>query len=336
MFEELREAPQVVARALQHDHQVYAEVVRALDARAASAWLTIARGSSDHASAYLAYLVMARLGRIVTTLPLSLLTLYHAPIRGRDVAAFAFSQSGASPDLVLPTRQLRQGGACTVAFVNEMQSDLARAAEWAIDLRAGAERSVAATKSFIAQLLAGARLVQLLLDDAGFSEALQRLPDDLDVALRQDWSPALDVLREAQGLYVIGRGIGLPIAQEAALKFKETCGLHAEAFSGAEVQHGPMALARPEHPLLIFAPAGPAQQDLLALAANMRARGVVVLLAAPVGTVGANLSLAPASHEDLSPMLTIQSFYAFVERLSRERGFDPDAPPHLSKVTRTH
>lgn len=335
MCSELREAPQVVARALLQDEALYADLVRELNGRASTSWLTLARGSSDHASAYLAYLLMARLGRIVTSLPLSLLTLYEAPIRAIDVTAIAMSQSGASPDLVLPMRQLGVGGACTVAFVNDITSELARAARWAVDLRAGPELSVAATKSFIAQLLAGARIVQGLRAEAGFHAAVQRLPEGLDEALRMDWSMAIDTLRDAQGLYVIGRGIGLPIAQEAALKLKETCGLHAEAYSGAEVHHGPMALAASTHPFLVFALPGPALQDLLALAANLRARGVPVLLAAPPGVAGADLPLASAHHEDLSPLLAIQSFYGFVEALSRARGLDPDVPPHLSKVTRT-
>jgi glucosamine--fructose-6-phosphate aminotransferase (isomerizing) len=148
----------------------------------------------------------------------------------------------------------------------------------------------------------------------------------------QDWSPAVAALRSATQLYVIGRGTGLPVAMEAALKFKEVCGIHAEAYSGAEVQHGPMALVGPGFPTLVLAPPGPAQAGLLALAAQMRERGAMVLLAAP----GAELPLAASAHADLDPIAAMPSIYRMVEALARARGLDPDRPRHLAKVTKTH
>jgi glucosamine--fructose-6-phosphate aminotransferase (isomerizing) len=122
---------------------------------------------------------------------------------------------------------------------------------------------------------------------------------------------------------------------EAALKFKETCGIKAEAFSGAEIQHGPMALIDEGYPLLLFAPRGPAQAGLLELAAAMRARGARVLLAGPPGTPDAVLPLVESSVPELDAVCAIQSFYPMVEALARARGNDPDSPPHLRKVTRT-
>jgi glucosamine--fructose-6-phosphate aminotransferase (isomerizing) len=123
---------------------------------------------------------------------------------------------------------------------------------------------------------------------------------------------------------------------EAALKLKEVCGIQAEAFSGAELRHGPMALVEAGYPLLVLAPRGPAQPGLLALAEEMRQRGANVLLAAPAGTPGAQLPLQPTGHEDLDPIAVVQSFYPMVEALARARGSDPDHPRFLSKVTRTH
>jgi glutamine---fructose-6-phosphate transaminase (isomerizing) len=157
----------------------------------------------------------------------------------------------------------------------------------------------------------------------------------MERACNTDWSPALEVLAEADRLFVIGRGLGLPVAMEAALKFKETCGIQAEAFSGAEVQHGPMRLIEEGYPLLVFAPRGPAQAGLLEVARTMRARGARVLLAAPAGTADANLTLVESAMEELDPVCAIQSFYPMVEALARARGNDPDRPPHLNKVTRT-
>src|SRR5262249_828582 len=166
--------------------------------------------------------------------------------------------------------------------------------------------------------------------------ALAALPDVLARAAAADWQPLADALVGADRLFVIGRGLGLAIAQEAALKFKEVCGIQAEAFSGAEGKHGPMALIEEGYPLLVFAPRGPAQAGLLALADDMRRRGARVLLAAPVGTPGAELPLVVAGHEDLDPVAAIQSFYLAVEALARARGLDPHKPRPLNKVTLTH
>jgi glucosamine--fructose-6-phosphate aminotransferase (isomerizing) len=335
MLDEAREAPDAVARQLAADGERWRAFGRTLRQQPPASLLTIARGSSDHAAHYAAYLVMARLGRLVASMPMSLVTLYHSQIRCEGLASLAFSQSGQSPDLIAPTRYFRQCGALTCAFVNDPDSPLAQAAEWLFPLHAGAERSVAATKSFIAQLVAGARLVASWQDDAALSGALEDLPRVLQRAVHTDWSPALEILLQADRLFVVGRGLGLPVALEAALKFKETCGIQAEAFSGAEIQHGPMRLIEAGYPLLVFAPRGPAQAGLLELAQSMRARGARVLLAAPAGTPEANLPLAESAVPELDPVCAIQSFYPMVEALARARGNDPDSPPHLKKVTRT-
>jgi glucosamine--fructose-6-phosphate aminotransferase (isomerizing) len=335
MLDEAREAPEAVARQLAQDRDRWRAFGERLRQDPPASLLTIARGSSDHAAHYAAYLVMARLGRLVTSMPMSLLTLYQSEIRCDGLASFAFSQSGQSPDLVTPTQYFRQCRALTCAFVNDPDSPLGRAAEWLFPLHAGAERSVAATKSFIAQLVAGARLVASWQDDAALAAALEDLPHALQRAVHTDWSVAVDVLADADRLFVVGRGLGLPAAMEAALKFKETCGIQAEAFSGAEIQHGPMALIDEGYPLLVFAPRGPAQPGLLQLAEAMRTRGARVLLAAPAGTPQANLVLVESRVEELDAVCAIQSFYPMVEALARARGHDPDSPPHLKKVTRT-
>ena len=335
MLLEAREAPTAVAHQLAHDAWAYRDFAALLRAQPPASMLTIARGSSDHAAQYAGYLIMARLGRLVTSLPMSLVTLYQSKIDCRALVSLAFSQSGQSPDLVQPTRYFREGRAVTAAFVNDAASPLARAAQWLFPLHAGVETSVAATKSVIAQMTAGARLVAAWQEDAALQAAVAGLPRVLSRAAGADWSAAVDALKDADRLLVIGRGLGLPVALEAALKFKETCGLQAEAFSGAEVQHGPMALVEQGYPLLVFAPRGPAQPGLLALADGMRSRGARVLLAAPAGTPRTSLPIADCAAIDLDPISMLQSFYPMVEALSRARGLDPDRPRHLDKVTRT-
>nr|WP_315848715.1 SIS domain-containing protein [uncultured Rhodoferax sp.] len=335
MLEEALASARQVAQQLAADDDRYAALGAALRALPPQGAVTIARGSSDHAAAYFAYLVMSRTGQLVTSLPMSLLTLYKAPLAKQRLLAVSISQSGRSPDLIEPMQLFEAAGATTVALVNDTSSPLAEAVDWALPLHAGPEKSVAATKSFICGLVAGARLAAHWGAHDDLLQGLQTLPAALDDACQQDWSSAVELLRTASKLMVIGRGPGLAIAQEAALKFKETCAIQAEAFSGAEVKHGPMALVDENYPMLVFALRGPAQQSLIDLATEMRGRGAQVLLAAPADVPGRDLTLSTAPQEDLDPITAIQSFYLLVEAVARARGANPDQPRHLSKVTTT-
>lgn len=335
MLNEALSAPECVARQLDSDVNRCAELGRRLRGAGFTSALTVARGSSDHAANYCAYLTMARLGRVVASLPMSLVTLHKAPLAALNTLAVAISQSGQSPDVVEPIRYFRAGGAATVALVNDLTSPLAAAAEWALPLHAGAEQSVAATKSFIASLVAGARLVANWQNDRELLAGLRALPDALLAATRCDWSAALEALAPARSIMVVGRGVSYPLAREAALKFKETAALQAEAFSGAEIQHGPMALVEDGYPLLVFATRGPAQAGLLRLAREMRERGARVLLAAPDDVAERELTLPVAATPDLDPIVAVQAFYVMAAQLAAARGVDPDRPRHLHKVTQT-
>ncbi|QDQ29247.1 SIS domain-containing protein [Chitinimonas arctica] len=335
MWKEMHEAPAALARQADRQDARFAELGARLRHTDPHALVTVARGSSDHASAYLSYLTMLRLGRLAVSLPMSLLTLYDAPLDVAGTVAIAISQSGRSPDVVEPIRRFRQGRAQTVALVNDAASPLAEAAEWTLPLEAGPEYAVAATKSYIASLAAGARLVAHWADDQVLLDGLAALPDALGRALETDWSAGVEALRQAERIMIVGRGLTLPIALEAALKCKETAAIQAEAFSGAEIKHGPMALIEKGYPLLIFAPRGAAQAGLIKLAAEMRERGAKVLLAAPADIPERELTLPPAPLPELDALTAISAFYPMIEALARARGFDPDQPRHLNKVTLT-
>jgi glucosamine--fructose-6-phosphate aminotransferase (isomerizing) len=336
MLEEALAACEAVERQLQQLDPALQEIAGRLRRQPPQVAMTIARGSSDHAASYFAYLTMQQLGLPVASLPMSVVTMQQAPLKVSGQVAFGFSQSGQSPDLVNSLRLLRKRGALSVALVNALDSPLEAACEFSVPLCAGVESSVAATKSFIATLSASARLVAHWKDDAELLEAGSALPEGLREAARQDWSAAVEALRTCQRLMVIGRGAGFAIAQEAALKFKETSAIQAEAFSSAEVRHGPMALIDENYPLLVFAPRGAEQAGVLSLAADMRQRGARVLLAAPDDIAERDLTLTRAEHPALDPILAIQSFYGMAAQLSVARGLNPDQPRHLSKVTRTH
>jgi glucosamine--fructose-6-phosphate aminotransferase (isomerizing) len=247
----------------------------------------------------------------------------------------AISQSGRSPDLLAAARRAREAGALVVALVNDAASPLAEAAEITVPLAAGPELSVAATKSFLATLSAVAQLVALWLGDEALLAALESLPERLAAAWEVDWTAADDRLLSVQDLYVLGRGVGFGVAQEAALKFKETCGLHAEAVSAAELRHGPMALVRQGFPVLAFAQDDESRPGVEAVVQACVEQGAEVLQVGGSAQPGAIVLPTAPAHPTLEPILFGLSFYRMACRLAVARGFDPDRPPHLKKVTET-
>ncbi|RKP58809.1 SIS domain-containing protein [Pararobbsia silviterrae] len=311
-------------------------VAAALRARDRQVALTVARGSSDHAASYFAGLAMSVAGVPVASLPMSIATLQQAPLKVEHQFALAFSQSGKSPDLVDTMKALRTAGALTAAAVNVADSPLSAACEFTLPLLAGPELSVAATKSYVAMLAMSAQLVAHWNGDAALLKAIETLPESLRAAGALDWSSAVDALAGVDQMMVIGRGLSLAIAQESALKLKETSGIQAEAFSSAEVQHGPMELIDQAYPLLVFAPRGPTQPGLITLAADMRKRGARVLLAAPDDVAERDLPLVTTADPRLDPIAAIVSFYVMAASLAQARGRNPDTPRHLKKVTETH
>jgi glucosamine--fructose-6-phosphate aminotransferase (isomerizing) len=307
------------------------ERLRQLSPRAV---VTCARGSSDHAATFAKYLIETRLGVLTSSAAPSVTSVYDVTPDLAGTVFLAISQSGASPDLLATVRAAKNAGAMVVALVNAESSPLAQAADFTVPLCAGIERSVAATKSYIASLSAIIQLVGNWGRDTELLRSLAGAPPLLERAWKQDWSAAVTRLRFATDLYVIGRGMGLGIAQEAALKFKETCGLHAEAVSSAEVRHGPMALIRAGFPVLMFAQNDETHGGVEALATELATRRADVMFA------GAEVPLAitlPTEAADpvLEPMLIVQSFYRMVNALALARGRNPDQPPYLHKVTET-
>ncbi|UJF24492.1 SIS domain-containing protein [Suttonella sp. R2A3] len=333
MAREIRETASVVARHETHnDIAVFGEALRNAPPELL---LTIARGTSDHAAEYLGYLLMRYCGIPALSVPLSLNTIYHTRWQLRNALALTISQSGGSPDLIDSINNLHAAGLNSVALVNTIPSPLAEASNHVLDIAAGVEHSVAATKSFVATLSVGLRAFNYLFDDPQLTEAFKTLPEKLDAACALDWSKAVDTLAEVDRLYVIGRGAGLAIAKEAALKCKETCLIQGEAFSGAEVKHGPMALMNPKQVVLIFAPPDDSQAGLIETARQFREMGAKVLLAADDSVSERDLPLIDAGHPALQGLTSIQSFYMMVEELSAVRGINTDQPPNLKKRTET-
>jgi glutamine---fructose-6-phosphate transaminase (isomerizing) len=336
MLTEAREAPQAVARLLAENAEPCRALARRLHRSAPPFAVSCARGSSDNAATYAKYLFEIRLGTVTASVGPSVRSVYSAAPNMRGALFLAISQSGRSPDLLYLAEAARAGGAVTVALVNDTNSPLASICEITLPLHAGAEKSIAATKSWICSLTAILQLVAIWAEDRDLLEALARLPDDLARAADLDWRAGEKVLSGADHLYVVGRGVGLATAQEAALKLKETCGLHAEAQSAAELMHGPHTLAGPNFPVLVFTQQDEAFQSIADLAAVLIAREVPVIAAGPMPGGGCvSLPSDPLLHPFVTPIALIQSFYPLVESVALARGHDPDAPPHLTKVTET-
>jgi glucosamine--fructose-6-phosphate aminotransferase (isomerizing) len=335
MLRETREAPARVAELLRKDASAYRNLAGELASRAPAFAATVARGSSDHAATYAASLLGIACGLVTASIPPSLVTRYGAELELGRALVLAISQSGASPDIVATVRAARAAGACTVAIVNASGSPMAQGADHVLPQHAGPEQSVAATKSFICSLVCVARLVALWRKDQALSAAIERLPERLEAALACDWSAAVPLLTPASSLYVVGRGLGFGIAHEWALKLKETCGLHAEALSAAEVQHGPRAVIDRGFPVLALALDDPAGRDAAAFAAGLAANGHAVAVASAAPAAGIHLPLPAPLHPLLDPIVAVQAFYPLVVALAEARGLDPDRPRGLSKVTVT-
>lgn len=297
--------------------------------------LTCARGSSDHAATYAKYLIETELGVPVASFAPSIASVYHARQRLEGALFLAISQSGESPDLLAAAEHAKKYGACVAVLVNNTSSPLADGADIVIPMGAGPELSVAATKSFICSLCAIVRIVEAGANNTKLSAALPALPSALSKAWLCDWSEAIEPLASATNLFVISRGLGLSIACEAALKLKETCALHAEGYSAAEVKHGPMAIASDGFPVLAFAPSDKTGLGFDTLIEEFSSRGVICMVAGLNLANALHLPSVDAGAHQLTPIVQILSFYRFANALSCRRGLNPDAPPFLKKITET-
>ena len=334
MYCEAEQAPEVVRQQLTANSERLERLGERLRQLAPRAVVTCARGSSDHAATFAKYLIETRLNILTSSAAPSVTSVYEAAPNLAGTMFLAISQSGASPDLLATVRAAKKAGALVVALVNAESSPLAQAADFTIPLCAGIERSVAATKSYIASLSAIIQLVGCWGRDNALLAALCSAPTLMEQAWQLDWNAAVARLRFASDLYVIGRGLGLGVAQEAALKFKETCGLHAEAISSAEVRHGPMAIVRAGFPVLMFAQNDETREGVETLATELAARRADVMFAGAKAPRAVALPTV-AANPILEPMLIVQSFYRMVNALALARGRNPDQPPYLHKVTET-
>ena len=335
MAREIREAPAVVHQQHRGLARPLAELVGWLKRQPPQVVVTGARGSSAHAATFGKHLIERYIGIPVAEAAPNIASVYGRQLRIENQLFLAVSQSGRSDDLVELAMSAKAAGALTVAIVNATDGPLVPACDIVLPMGAGPEIGVAASKTFVATLAVLLRLTASWADDTRLSGAIERLPDQLTAAAELDWSPLVDALVGTNSLATIGRGPTLSIAREAALKLKETCRLHVEAFSGAEFLHGPVALISSRYPVLMFVPTDAAAHGMRQLAADLQAKGSVLLAAEPGASGAGRLPALSCEHPETDAVCLIQSFYAMLISLAKRLGTDVDRPRHLGKVTRT-
>jgi len=335
MATEFREAPGIVRRQDEALTHPIAELVAALRRQAPQVVVTCARGSSAHAATFGKHLIERHLGIPVSAVAPNVATVYRRRLHLKGQMFLAISQAGRSDDIVESVALAREAGALTAALVNDTESPLAKAADVVLPMLAGPEVSVAATKTFVASLAVLLRLAAMWTDDGAIRQGLDRLPARLASAADLDWTAALPALAAAPHLMSIGRGPTLAVAREAALKLKETCRIHAEAFSGAEFQHGPIALVGRDYPVILFMPTDAAAEGLKTLAMALIGKGATVFTTGQQSGAPNALPALEPDHPDADAICLIQAFYGLVIQVAQRRGNNVDRPPHLQKVTRT-
>ncbi len=331
MAREICESADVVSRLIRNRRAI-ADVAKRLNIGAAPLGVLCGRGSSGHAGVFLRYLIETRLHLPVSASAPSVVTAFRKPLALRNALFIVISQSGRSPDLVAATQSARESGARTVAIVNTMPSPVAEAAEFVLPIEAGPEHSVAATKTVIGSLVAGACLIAELADDLALRSALDRLPERLHRSLTLDWSEISGDLAQASAVFVASRGFGLSSAREIALKLAEILRLPALGFSAAELQHGPRAALSSKTPVIIMRLMDETAATVDRLADELRESKVALHLC---GGPRSTLPWLGDDHAATDTIAMLLPAYRMIEGTARKWGFDPDRPPQLTKITET-
>lgn len=334
MRQEILEIPAAVDRLLSADSAILSRAASEIRDMNPQYLMSVARGSSDHACTYLKYAAELLLGLPMASVGPSIASIYGAKLNVAGALCISVSQSGKSPDIVKMTADATRSGAYSVAITNNTTSPLANAASATLPIHAGPELSVAATKTFVTSIVAGLWLLAEMKQDADLLTAIRALPGALEKAAQCDWSPAAKAIT-GSSLFTLGRGPSWAISNEAALKFKETCQIHAESYSSAEVLHGPVSIVDTGFPVIAFTANDPAEEALVSVADELADKGAHVFVTSDKVKNATSLDHVRTDHWLTDPIAGIVSFYAMVEQVAAARGINPDQPRHLKKVTET-
>lgn len=341
LFREILQQPEVLGQLLAREEPTITALAQAINGRSISHVIIAARGTSDNAGRYAQYLLGAFNGLQVALATPSLFTIYRRPIHFKDALVLGISQSGKSPDIVAVLAEARRQGQLTAVLTNNPTSDLGRQADFVIDLGAGAEKSVAATKTYTAQLMALAMLSTALANDHARWDQLHAIPHAVRQALtlEQPIAQIAPRYRYMQRSVVIGRGFNYATAFELALKIKELTYTIVEPYSSADFLHGPLALIEPGFPVMVVAPSGVMQPEMETFMNTLRARQAEIIAFSDADAIldlaRIPLRLPITSPEWLSPIPAIVPGQLFAMHLAHTRDYDVDHPRAIRKVTKT-
>jgi glucosamine--fructose-6-phosphate aminotransferase (isomerizing) len=342
LYREIHEQPATLARLLSSARPAVERLARLIQQDDINHVIIAARGTSDNAGRYAQYALGANNRLTVSLATPSLFTIYGRPPRVGKALVLGISQSGKSPDIVAVLAEARRQGAPTAAITNEPASELAQEADVVVELGAGVERAVAATKTYTAELMAIALLSAVLSGDEGMGAALEAIPEVVGATLES--SGAIGVAapryRYMERCVVIGRGYNYATAYELALKLKELTYTIVEPYSSADFLHGPIALVENGFPVIVIAPSGIMQPEMVAFMEKVGQRqGEIIAISDDEATLGLariGFRLPEKVDEWLSPIPAIVAGQLFAMHLAHTRDFDVDRPRGLTKVTETH
>lgn len=326
MAQEAAEAPSRIREQLAANASRIADIVQLIKQKQPRYVYMVGRGSSDHAGVFAKYLIEIEIGLPVAAAAPSIASVYNKQLDLTGALVLVISQSGRSPDILAQVAMAKAAGALVIALVNDESSPLAEQADQVIPLNVGVEKAVAATKSYLATLSALLQLVGVWSGNSELQQAVMSLPELLERAIELPSQLSALSLNKVEHLVVLGRGPGYAISREIALKLKEVCGIHAEAFSSAEFLHGPVTLVKDQFAIVDVSIADEANAAHQAQIAEVRSRGARI-----VHLHHGDL----LSNPRVLPLALLQRFYLDVEAVARSRGVNPDAPPGLNKVTKT-
>ncbi|WP_226643207.1 glucosamine-6-phosphate deaminase NagB-II [Microbulbifer variabilis] len=326
MEAEAREAPARIAEQLQSNAKVMEQLGERLRAHAPRFVMIVGRGSSDHAGVFAKYLIEIETGTPTFAAAPSVSSVYGRQLKLEGALVLVISQSGRSPDILAQAKMAKECGAYTVALVNDEQAPIKDVVDLLIPLKAGPEKAVAATKSYLATLSAILQLVACWSGDRVLREALEKLPETLQKAVSAEIQLRPEDLASVQNLVVLGRGPGYAITRELALKLKEVCNIHAESFSSAEFLHGPVTLVEDKLTVVNV----PIEDE------SFKAHSEQIDDIVHRGASLINLHVpSKGVHPRIAPLALLQRFYIDVAHVAVNRGINPDEPAGLKKVTQT-
>lgn len=331
MAKEALQAPEQIRRQLYENQNTVKDIVARVKMFAPKMVYLIGRGSSDHAGVYAKYLIETELGIPVCAAAPSVSTLFGKTLQLEYALVICISQSGKSPDILHQVKQAKQAGALCLALVNDESSPLAKLVDQVLPLQAGPEKAVAATKSFLCTLSAIASLVAQWADSKELTLGLKSLPAQLEEVVSQSPKLGFNDLKQVKHCVVLGRGFGYAIGRELALKLKEVCGIHAEAFSSAEFLHGPITLVANKLTLVNLEIEDETFEHHKKQVDEVIQRGGQVLTL----KVNKQDQLDNKVHKRLVPLAIMLRFYLDIEGIAQQMGLNPDEPVGLNKVTQT-